>query len=272
MFQRILRDAFVIVFGNLETVFKVCGAWFVLQSVLLLLVQAMVGGMPGETTAAAGDPVQVSPAQMLASLLMMAVGIVAAASISVAWHRFGLLGERPGFIHLQLGAIEGRFIVKTLLIALVAFLVLLPISIAAALLSAVIQSPVMIVILFLIATVFVTPHLLRLYLVLPAVSVERPIGLKEAYKLGYGLGWPMIGAGIVLFLPFILVAILLQYLSVLAGSGGLLALLIMIKLALLNVLLQIILTVLGISVITAAYRIAMERQNAATQETPSNPA
>ena len=122
MFRRILNDSFSLVFGNLETVFKVCGAWFVLQFVLLLLVQAMVGGMPGETAAAAGDPMQVSPARMLASLLMMAVGIVAAASISVAWHRFGLLGERPGFIHLQLGAIEGRFIVKTLLIALVAFL------------------------------------------------------------------------------------------------------------------------------------------------------
>lgn len=271
MFQRILRDAFVIVFRNLETVFRVCGAWFVLQFVLLLLVQAMVGGAPGETTAAAGGPVQVSPAQMLASLLMMAVGIVAAASISVAWHRFGLLGERPGFIHLQLGAIEGRFIVKTLLIALLAFLVFLPISIVAALLSASVHSPALIVILVVIAAVFITPHLLRLYLVLPAVSVERPIGLKEAYKLGYGLGWPMIGAGIVLFLPFILVAVLLQYLSVLAGSGGLLALLIMIKLTLLNLLLQIILTVLGISVITAAYRVAMERRTTGTHETPSNP-
>ena len=84
MFRRILNDSFSLVFGNLETVFKVCGAWFVLQFVLLLLVQAMVGGMPGETAAAAGDPMQVSPARMLASLLMMAVGIVAAASISVA--------------------------------------------------------------------------------------------------------------------------------------------------------------------------------------------
>lgn len=264
MFRRILNDSFSLVFGNLETVFKVCGAWFVLQFGLLLVLQALVGSTPG-------DPAQVSPAQMLASLLLMAVGIVSAASIAVAWHRFGLLGERPGFIHLQVGAIEGRFIVKMLLIALIAFLVFLPITILAAMLSAAVHSPVLIIVLVLIAAVFVTPHLLRLYLALPAVSVERPLGLKEAYKLGHGLGLPMIGAGIVLFLPFILVAVLLQYLSILAGSGGLLALLIVIKLALLNVLLQIILTVLGISVITAAYRIALERQHTGTRETPSNP-
>jgi hypothetical protein len=271
VFRRILRDAFVIVFRNLETVFKVCGAWFVLQFVLLLVLQVMVGGTPDELPIVADQPAQVSPAQILSNLLLMIVGIVAAASISVAWHRFGLLGEQPNLIHLRVGPIEGQFILKSILIALLLFAVVFPISLVAGFIGGAIHSPVLIAIVLIATAVFLLPHLARLYLVLPAVSVERPIGLKEAHRLGQGLGWPMVGAGVVLFLPFLLVAFGLQYLAQLVDGGGLIALLITIKLALLSILLQIILTVIGISVITAGYRIAMERQNAETQETPSNP-
>lgn len=275
MFRRILNDSFSLVFGNLETVFKVCGAWFVLQFVLLLVLQVILGNPPDELAVRAGQPVQVSPAQMLAAFLVVIVAIVASASIAVAWHRFGLLGEQPGLIHLRVGAIEGRFILKMFLIGLITIAIFLPlelfVSLFGTMLDILIGVPVVTVVSFLVLSAFIIPHIVQLYLSLPAVAIERPIGLKEAHRLGQGLGWPMIGAGVVLVLPFVLVALGLQYLSQMVAGGGLLALLIAIKLALLNVLLQIILTVLSISVISAAYRIAMERQHANIGETPSNP-
>jgi len=268
VFNRILNDAFSLVFGNLETVFKVCGSWFVLQFVLLLLIQAMVGDAPDPS----GETAQVSPAAILSSLLLMVVGTAAAASISVAWHRFGLLGERPDLIHLRLGPVEGRFILKSLLIALLLFAVVFPVSFAAAFIGGALHSPVILAVVLVVMALVLLPHVARLYLALPAVAVERPIGLKEAHTLGHGLGWPMVGAALVLILPFVLVAFGLQYLAQTVGGGGLFALLITIKLALLNVLLQIILTVVGISVITAGYRIAMERPHGNLPGTPSNPA
>lgn len=261
MFKRILNDAFTFVFWNLEAVFKICGAWFVLQLGLTLVVNMITGGA---VDPASGTP---TPAGMFANLVLAGVGIVASASISVAWHRFGLLGERPGMIHLHLGPVEGRFIAKMLLITLLTFAVALPIGAVVGLVSG--GSPPVMITLLGAAGLFFAPHLMRLYLALPAVAVERPIGLKEAHSIGKGLGWPMFGAGIALALPFLLVSLGLTLLIDLAGTG-LPALFILMKVTILNLLLQIIITVLGISVITAGYRIAMERANTNDPETPSN--
>lgn len=259
MFKRILNDAFTFVFWNLEAVFKICGAWFVLQLALTLVVNMITGGAD-----AAGEP---TPAALLANLVLAGVGIVASASISVAWHRLGLLGERPGMIHLHLGPVEGRFIARMLLIILLTFAVALPVGAAVGFVSGG-SLPLMIVLLG-AAGLFFAPHLMRLYLVLPAIAVERPIGLREAHSLGKGLGWPMFGAGIALALPFLLVSFGLTFLIQLAGTG-LPALFILMKVTILNLLLQIIITVLGISVITAGYRIAMERCTTNEQSTSSN--
>jgi hypothetical protein len=267
VFKRILNDAFTFVFWNLEAVFKICGAWFVLQLVLTLVVNMITGGSVDPVSGApdpAGTP---TPTAMLASLVLAGVGLVASASISVAWHRLGLLGERPGMIHLHIGPVEGRFIGKMLLITLATFAVALPVGVVVGLVSGG-SIPLMVALLAVAGLIF-APHLMRLYLALPAVAVERPIGLKEAHGLGKGLGWPMFGAGIVLALPFLLASFGLTFLIHLAGTG-LPALFILIKVTILNLLLQVIITVLGISVITAGYRIAMERTNTNDQETPSN--
>ena len=254
MFKRILSDAFSLVFRNLDVVFRACGAWFLLLLVFQICIMVF---MPGLASAGAGDA---NPSILFLSVINLVFSLVSSASIGVAWHRYGLLGELPDMIHLKVGALELRFIGRTLLLFLVTIAVFLPIGLVAFGLAAILSSGFVTVIIYGIAFIFLLPHLMRLNLMLPATAVERPIGLRDAHTLGEGLGWPMIGAAIVLSLPFILASLGLQLLLTLVAAG-LPLILIQFKFMLLSLLIQIIVTVLGISVITAGYRLALERQH-----------
>ncbi|MEP3045587.1 MAG: hypothetical protein ABJL55_06665 [Roseibium sp.] len=250
MLKRLLGDSFSLVFGNLETVFKVCGAWFVLQiSMVMLLVFIGVDS----STASFGV--------VIFAFVFFVFTMASSASISVAWHRFGLLGERPSAFHLKLGRTEFWFIIKSLLLFLMLVAGMLFVMVVHMVIGLV---PVTGVIATLLA-IFAIPTFLRLSLILPATAVERPIGLGEAYEAGEGLGWWMFLAIFLLTVPFTLLSEALGYVLEMS-TGGLPVFLIQIKVMILNVLMQIILTVLSISVITAAYRIAMERQSGTPQD------
>lgn len=271
MFNRILSDSFNLVFRNLDTVFKVCGAWFFLLFVLTILIQVATGGFEGRIPGMYVADKTSSPATIISNLILVIVGVASSASIAVAWHRFGLLGETPGFLHLHLGALELRFFLKTLLLGLIVFAVVFPPMFIVAFLSALTKSSVAVpIILIVVGGIFLMPHFLRLNLILPATAIGHPIGLKEAHRLGKGLGWQMIGAYLTLSIPFVAAAAILQF-TLMSLSGGLFVAIIIIKLAILSVLLQIIMTVIGISVITAGYRIAIERAASNSPEEPSNP-
>jgi|GEM_PF-2602732 len=254
MLKQLLSDSISIVFGNLETVFRVCGGWFVLQFVLSLLIL-----LNGATIDGASAPEDVSGTTLLLLLVAFIIALLSSASISVAWHRFGLLGERPGPVHFRVGAVEFRFIGQMILLSLAAVVVFLPAGLVVGVLSALFNSAAVTVLLWIVAVIVVAPFLFRLNLSLPAVAVERPLAFGEMLKFGKGLGVPMFLAAIILILPFVVVGEGLQYVLGLL-SGGLPAALIQMKILVLNVLVQIIVTVLGISILTAGYRIAKERQ------------
>ncbi|SHM98634.1 hypothetical protein [Roseibium suaedae] len=256
MFKRILSDAFSLVFGNLEVVFRACGAWFLLLLVFQLCIMIFMPELTGIESSGGTD---LSSSALFFSLINIVFSLVSSASIGVAWHRYGLLGEVPDLIHLKVGALEMGFIGKTLLILLVTMAVFIPVGLLAFGLAALMGSGVVAVILYGIAGIFLMPHITRLYLALPATAVERPIGIREAHTLGEGLGWPMVGAGIVLSLPFVLASLGLQLILTFVATG-LPLVLIQFKFMLLSLLIQIIITVLGISVITAGYRLALEQQ------------
>lgn len=253
MFKRLLTDSIAIVFGNLETVFKTCGAWFALQFVLSLVVLMIGGDISGE--AQVGN---LSGTAVLLILISAVVALAASASIAVAWHRFGLLGEQPATFHLKLGPLELQFVWKLIQLFFISMLVLIPVMIVVSLLGMALPPVVGALLAAGLLLFWIMPHLVRLNLVLPAVAIERPIGIMDAHRLGNGLGWRMLWSLIVLSLPFLLVSMGLQYVLALAGAS-LPVVLIQIKVLILNVLLQIIVTVLGISVITAGYRIATEQ-------------
>ncbi len=256
MLKRLLSDAASLVFGHLETVFKVCGAWFLIQFLISILILSATAGVPA-------DAETLPPTVGLLLMTSTLVALISSASISVAWHRFGLLGERVGNIYLRFGKIEVQFIWRMLLIGLFGFAVSLPLVFVAFMPSES-ASGLAIIALVLGFALVIMPFLMRLNLVLPATAIERPIGFGEALRIGKGLGWRMLLAIVVLSLPFVLVTMGLQW-ALTAMSIGLPALFIQIKVMILNVLLQIIVTVLGISVITAGYRMAMERQTQAAQ-------
>ncbi|MBN9673440.1 hypothetical protein [Roseibium aggregatum] len=251
MLKRLLSESVSLVFGNLEVVFKTCGSWIVLQFVLMTSARLVVGS--------AGQQADPSVQAVFFSLAIMVFTLVSSASISVAWHRFGLLGDKPGLIHLKFSRIELSFVLKMLLLGLF----VLGLWLVVLLVHNLILVPAFTIVFGLLLLFFAIPAFFRLSLILPATAVERPIGLGEAYSVSAGLGWYMFFASVILALPFALANLGIQYLLQ-AASGSIPLLFIQIKILILNVLLQIIVTVLGISVLTGGYRIAMERKTNGT--------
>ncbi|MTI43279.1 hypothetical protein E1178_06610 [Roseibium hamelinense] len=251
MLKRLMSDAFHLVFWNLETVFKVTGAWFVIQFVLTLGIQVLAGQTePGAAPSAATT---------LGAFLVMVVSLVASSSIAVAWHRFALLGDRPGMIHLHFGKTEGMFLLKSLMLGACAGLAFFLVFLVGGLTGGAVAAGVI----GLIVAYFAIPTFIRFSLILPATAVERPIGLRQAYGISEGLGWRLFFASFALSLPFGVLMLLLQFL-VQQLSSSLPVIFIQLKIVVLSVLVQILLTVLSISVLTAGYRIAMERQQPAS--------
>lgn len=257
MFKRLLTDAISLVFQNLDMVFKVCGTWIAIQLLLSFVVILAVGPIDAAT-----DPSTLAPGSVLLLLLNFTVAILASASIAVAWHRFAMLGERPPALFVRFGGLEAKFLWKMIQLLLIALAVSVPVVIVFSLLGGAFPLPVAMSGLFAVLLFLVMPHLMRLNLVLPATALERPIGFAEAHRLAKGLGWRMLWAVIVLSLPFSLVGMAIEYVLSLTGAG-LPLIIVQVKVTILNVLLQILVTVLGLSVITAGYRMATER---ATEE------
>ncbi|SHM98658.1 hypothetical protein [Roseibium suaedae] len=246
MFKRILSDAFHQTFNNLDVVFKVCGTWFALQFTLSVIIIAFPS-----------SPDATSVPAFFAWLAMVITMVLSWPSIAVAWHRFALTGERPSTIHLRFGKLEFWFLLRTMLIGLIGFLMFIPVIAIAFALSAASSSLVMSLVVLGIAVLFLSQFLMRFNLALPATAIDRPLGISEAFTLGEGVGLQMAFASIVLMLPFGLATQFIAYLLNLA-SASLPLILIQLKFALLEILLQIIVTVLGIAVITAGYRAAIE--------------
>ncbi|WP_422378646.1 hypothetical protein [Roseibium sp.] len=253
MFKRLLTDSLSLVFQNLDMVFKVCGTWVGIQIMLSFVVILTVGPIDEAT-----DPASIPAGAVLLLLLNVTVAILAAASIAVAWHRFAMLGERPATVFVRFGALEARFLWKMILLVLIAIGVSIPVAVVFSLLGGAFPLGVSMSATFAVLLFLIMPHLMRLNLVLPAAALERPIGFMEAHRLGQGLGWRMLWAVIVLSLPFWLGGALIDHVLSLTGTG-LPLIFVQIKVMILNVLLQILVTVLSISVITAGYRAATEQ-------------
>ena len=239
----LVLDALSLVFGNLDIVFRAAGSWFALQFGLLLIMQLAIGGVSQQ----AANP----GAVMAFFMLAFAFSLIASASISVAWHRFGLLGERPGVIHFKFGGVELAFVLKMVLLSMI----MLGIWLIIMLVHFVFKSSALTGVVAIAASFFLIPAFFRLSLVLPAVAVERPIPFSEAYAMSEGLGWYMFLATFLLSLPFVLLGLALEHL-VASAAFGLPLLLLQVKVMILNLLVRIIVTVLGISVLTAGYRMA----------------
>ncbi|WP_157738983.1 hypothetical protein [Labrenzia sp. VG12] len=248
MFMHLVKSSISLVFDNLGAVFKVVSAWFLVQLAVALafvVVLALFAGNP------AGSPFLLTATAM--SVVGALVGLVAASSIAVAWHRFGLLGEQPPAVNLRFGGLELRFALKSLVITIgfgVAYAI-------AGGIGMVTGSTVIMSVLVLAVAIVLIPIVFRVSLVLPATAVEETLGFKEAYEAGKGLGWWMVLATLALALPFAIATGILQFALGLL-DGALPLVIVMAKAAAINLLMQMIMTVLALSVLTNGYKLAKE--------------
>ena len=148
-------------------------------------------------------------------LLTAVVNLVASLWIAVAWHRYVLLSERPGGLlprmhgAAMLGYL-GRSILIGLLVALVIFVVSIPLT-----LLAVVAPPL--AALIPVTALFVAMILFyRLSIVLPARAVDRRMTFREALAATEGHSATVV----VLALLTVGFSLLLQVPTMLDGSAG----------------------------------------------------
>jgi len=236
---RLFTGTFKALFGDFDGFVRIVWAWYVLVAVLAALGQ-LVGGESS-----------------VVAVVVTLVWLCSSASIAVAWHRNLLLGERPGTVNLSFGRREIAYLLKTLLIVLIAAV---PAFVLITLASALVTAGVVALTVLVLAAVFLAlPPIMRFCLVLPATALDEPLGFGEAFSRSAGLGVPMALAGVATGLCVGALEAGLSYVSGLLGGGaafGAIAVLI------LSLGLQIAMTALQIGILTGGYYILRERQMA----------
>jgi hypothetical protein len=145
-------------------------------------------------------------------LLHTVIGALAFGSMAVAWHRLMLLGEQPPAIHLRVDGRARRYILRFLLIALVA----LPIQVLCALLllpalgALAFPSPgsppsagrlLAMNLMGLIISLPAIAVTIRLSVSLPAIAIGRTMTLRETWRLTSGNALELCGGTLLLYVP-----------------------------------------------------------------------
>lgn len=242
---RLFTGTFKALFGDFDGFVRIVWAWYALVAVLAALGQLVGGESP------------------VVAAVVTLVWLCSSASIAVAWHRNLLLGERPAAFNLTFGRREIAYLLKTLLIALIAAVpALVLITLASALVTVGVVALSALVVL---AVFLVLPPIMRLCLVLPATALDEPLGFGEAFSRSAGLGVPMALAGVATGLCVGALDLGLTQLAGLLGGGAAFG---AIAVFILSLGLQIAMTALQIGILTGGYYILRERQMAPPAHTP----
>lgn len=251
MYSDILHQSASLIRQNINTAFRISGAWMV----ILLVVSAIEGateGIPG--------------LGILMTLVNFVLSLISGASIASGWHRYGLLQEQPNLIHLRFGVYEQRVLwrmVQTALILVGPIVLIVGIAMMfnQALPHLVIMAVTAVLVVLTIALTY------RISFIVPAAAVGHRLPVMEAFRISKGYAGPMFVATLLLSIPAILVmglAIAGGYQILMGGS----VILGFVVLAVFGTLLQIITTTIGLAVVTIAYKDVAERLWA---ENPDNP-
>lgn len=254
--SRLFVGAFKALFSNFDSLIKICWAWYA----ILLAVQLSAFLFPGDMVGTGA----VGPRDIIFTFVAVALFFVSSSSIAVAWHRCLLLEEAPRSFHLKVGAREVTYLLKMLLVGVIA-IVPAVIAVTLAGLLAGMGGRMLAILSGFVFLAFFLPFLMRLSLILPAAAFDEKLSIGEAFRDSEGLGFPMALAAIGLGLIVGAVSAVLDYLTS-AGGGQFMAAFAMV---ILSLVLQIVTTALQISVLTGGYYILRERQaNAAQQAQP----
>ncbi|WP_321334158.1 hypothetical protein [Breoghania sp.] len=276
MFKAILKGSFQLCLSNFDTLIKAAGTWTVIL---------IVGGLAKYVLWVAGQPhadgSMMRPAldaYNILSWLMPLLGIVAASSIAVAWHRFALLGETPATFHVRFGKSEFRYTLYNQLFLLCVYAISSAIFFLFLRLVAILTDGgnlestaafARLGIALILSFLFMVPIWARVSLMLPAAAVDEPMGPLRAYRFAKGMGWAMTFANLCLVFPLILLAWIIRGIEKIIGSGSPQAFGEILTLLVIG-LEWIIPAILALSVSTVAYALARRRHEATAE--PIDPA
>lgn len=192
---QIVLHSFRLVFSNLSDALKVSIGPYAIGLVLAVIVLGMAGVPLSELLSQGSEALAPSVEQMaegaagraFAALIAALILLFVSSWVAVAWHRFVLLEEYPGMLPALAGRPVGSYIGKAIKLALVLVLVAIPLGLIVGLVMAPFvngSQTAFVVMGLLVAILFgavLTMISIRLGLILPAVSLNRQMTLKESW-------------------------------------------------------------------------------------------
>lgn len=193
---QIVLHSFRLVFRNLSDALKISVGPYAIGLILVALVFGAVGVSPS-TLLGGGAEVLTMPGDMssvgaeagkaFAGLISALILLFISSWVAVAWHRFVLLEEYPGFLPALSGRAIWSYIGRAIKLALLLLLFAIPLSLIAGLvLMPVVDGPQSVLFLasLIVAVVLgtiLTTLSIRFGLILPAGALDRPMTLRESW-------------------------------------------------------------------------------------------
>ncbi|WP_349358468.1 hypothetical protein [Stappia sp.] len=246
---RLFTGTFKALFSNFLDFLKITWAWGVLLIAAQVFAALLTPAGHFGRVPLAGAPAPFQGAVFAGALVVVFV----LCSVPVAWHRKLLLDEAPGFIHLRVWKREIKFLLRGAL----ALLTCIPLLLVA-LMAAVIWQPSTQLEALVASTLLnflILPFLLRLSMMLPAVAVDEPMTLGEAFTDSEGLGLPMALAVYLAGLCITAISYGLELALRVLGGAQLASFFI-------DIAASMVLVVLAVGVMSGGYQILRERKTA----------
>lgn len=217
---QIVVHSFRLVFRNLRDALKVSigpyAIWVVLAVVIMgaagvSLSTLLEGGAPTVPDSGHG-----MAGQAFASLLVMLALLFISSWVAVAWHRFVLLEEYPGILPALGGRPVGSYIARAIKLALLLIVIAIPVMFILGLLVVPLfggpdgMATTAALVLSIIMGTFLTWLSIRFGLVLPAISVGKPMTFRESWRASAPLSTPILSAVLILMVLSILVTEVLR--------------------------------------------------------------
>ena len=209
------------------------------------------------------DPQNLSAQSFLLIIPLAIASIVAYCSIAVNWHRYVLLDEvAEGWQRLRIDSLMWRYIGNAILVGLIliagGIVAALALSIIGWSLSATVGEAALIVIvpgvIALYAYAFVSAY--RLAIKLPSVALGRnDFFMGDAWRATAGNFWRILGLILLFFICLVLVALAMLLLTYLLGQLGTLGLSVLIAI---QVAVNWVATILGVTLLTSLYGFFVE--------------
>lgn len=196
MSARLVLHSFKLLFGNFVDALKVSAAPLALAILLGIAAFSVSGVTPGMLAMASLSGSM--PLNGLLAILFIGVVMIFTFSwIAVAWHRFVLLEEYPGFIPPVSDRPIWLYVWKTLGISLLLFMVMTFLSIVGGMILPLIGEGALGVFAFAVGVVL-TYVWLRSALILPAVAVGEELKLRDAWAVSSTRSRDIAGVGLIL--------------------------------------------------------------------------